>query len=105
MSAHTPGPWVVRYPKRRDIAGVKLSMYSTGQLEKFVADFPAYFHPQNGRSEGARHEADARLCSAAPELYEVVRAVADAGFSDLHREGWEELQSMADAALKKARGE
>ena len=91
---HTPGPWQVSY--ETDISG-------------FEND------PENGciglvdvahvymRTVPGRHEANARLIAAAPELLEALAAVVcQYGNPDIHK--WMAVINQASAAITKATG-
>lgn len=85
--SYTPGPWKIRRSpwhskKHRYVQIGKEENYTTCELL-----------PE-----------DARLISAAPDLYEALKEIVDAADGD----GWDQLDATftrARAALKKARGE
>ena len=83
--SYTPGPW----KHRQSIFGTKYRYVQIGKEENYTT--------------GELNPADARLISAAPDLYEALKEIVDATDT-----GWEHLDATftrARAALKKARGE
>jgi hypothetical protein len=84
--SYTPGPWQYKL----SIYGMKYRYVQIGKEENYTT---AELIP-----------ADARLISAAPDLYEALKEIVDAADGD----GWDQLDATftrARAALKKARGE
>lgn len=84
--SYTPGPWRVRRSNHSD----KYRYVQIGKEENYTT--------------GELIHADARLISAAPDLYEALKEIVDAADGT----GWDQLDATftrARAALKKARGE
>src|SRR5262245_27459469 len=79
MSAHTPGPWLVKGWSRDDGQGdlqVGAERCGPGCISALVVsqgDTPGAFSEQ---------DANARLIAAAPELLEACRSVVEDGFLD-----------------------
>ena len=94
MNKHTPGPWTVNY--ETDINGME------NDPENGCAGLVDVAHVYM-RTVPGRHEANARLIAAAPELLEALQEAVD---RQAYREGsgpnwWEN----ARAAIAKATGE
>ena len=97
--SYTPKPWVVGEPNKGPVSGTVpvhtadyMESYRSGQLVCSVYGTAAF------------SSANARLISAAPDLYEALRDIVDAADGT----GWDQLDAtftQARAALKKARGE
>jgi hypothetical protein len=84
--SYTPGPW----KHRPSIYGTKYRYVQIGKEENYTT--------------AELILADARLISAAPDLYEALQEIVDAADGT----GWDQLDATftrARAALKKARGE
>lgn len=95
MSAHTPGPWSRRF----------INVYADERIV-VTAQWPIKDGELPDAKQLAEVKANARLVSAAPDMFEaltcLLAAIEPGGFSleDLRGE-----MADANAALKKARGE
>ena len=90
----TPGPWET---SRRYSHAVRWLIHPAGRPQWSVASVP-----HGGPTQHDRHDADAHLIAAAPDLYDALQAFGDdpppAPFKD-------ERYERAYAALAKARGD
>lgn len=104
-SNHTPGPWIqgttLLTPETRRWHKAQLEENELREIRTVFANFSA---SDLGKSREAiaifQRPEDARLCAAAPDLYEAMANLEnDAGQIPDH--AW----NLVQAALKKARGE
>lgn len=82
-SAHTPGPWKAEYSDPAEGADVWWICAGEGNSEKELGSFVGGY-PHD------RHEANARLAAAAPELLEALKDLPNI-LAEIHRE-WDRGQ-------------
>ena len=108
VGEHTPGPWI--HVVNDPVYG------STGDCYVWTSKGPGYgVLADTSRGPFARREANARLISAAPDLYEALQDLLEArvhldaeGYTEVKyadTESGKEAVKKAYAALAKARGE
>ena len=86
MNKHTPGPWT--HEGQGDITGIEDNGFGRGPVDVCSV----YLRTVEGR-----HEANARLIAAAPDLLEALECLIKSDHDD--------VIEMARAAIARARGE
>ena len=98
MNKHTPGPWT--HEGQGDITGIEDNGFGRGPVDVCSV----YLRAVEGR-----HEANARLIAAAPDLLDALEYVADIDVSgaddSVIRFILAAAQNKARAAIARARGE
>ena len=93
MNKHTPGPWT--HEGQGDITGIEDNGFGRGPVDVCSV----YLRAVEGR-----HEANARLIAAAPDLLEALERLVSAA-RDVGHGYMDQAIDNAESAIAKARGE
>lgn len=107
MSGHTPGPWTAWFTSSGGGEAFAIGPVGCTPCVAIVDD-----DEDGGLTDGVTIEANARLISAAPEMYDMLQrisAMADPDFVDEHNPRnvqavLGEIMKMADRCIAKAEG-